>query len=80
MMETASARFQIIQDTVTQSGNTLSISCLCEIAGVSRSGYYNWIRSEEHRQRREEQDRKDFEVIRAAYQFRGYKKGARTTS
>ena len=45
---------------------------------MSRSGYYNWIRSEEHRQHREEQDRKDFEVIRAAYQFRGYKKGARS--
>ena len=40
--------------------------------------YYNWIRSKEHRQRREEQDREDFEVIRAAYQFRGYKKGARS--
>ena len=78
MMETASARFQIIQDTLSQSGNTLSVSYLCEIAGVSRSSYYNWLRSEEHRQRRKEQDRKDFEVIPAAYQFRGYKKGARS--
>ena len=55
----------------------LSVSMLCEIAHVSRSGYYNWIKSEEIRNLKEEQDRKDFEIILVAYNFRGYDKGAR---
>lgn len=55
----------------------LSVSMLCEIAHVSRSGYYNWIKSEEIRNLKEEQDRKDFEIILEAYNFRGYDKGAR---
>jgi transposase InsO family protein len=50
---------------------------LCEIAGVSRSGYYKWVISEEQRQKKEELDRKDFEIILSAYNYRGYDKGAK---
>lgn len=50
---------------------------LCEIANVSRSGYYNWVASEENRNLKEEQDRKDFEIILIAYNYKGYNKGAR---
>jgi len=49
---------------------------LCEIAGVSRSGYYNWVSSERKRIEKEIQDRADFELILAAYTHRGYDKGA----
>lgn len=51
---------------------------MCELAGVSRSGYYNWIRSESARQLREEQDMADFQRILKAYNYRGYVKGARS--
>lgn len=44
---------------------------------VSRSGYYNWIGSEEERRKREEQDQKDFDFILQAYTHRGYDKGSR---
>lgn len=57
--------------------NELNISWLCEIAGVSRSGYYNWISKRPMRTAREERDRADFELILCAYQFRGYNKGRR---
>lgn len=77
-MGTTSAKFSIIHDTLAQSKNKLSVSSLCEIAGVSRSGYYNWVKSEEIRRNRDEQDRNDFALILAAYYFRGYKKGARS--
>ena len=40
-----------------QNGNRLSVSTLCEIAGVSRSGYYNYLSTEDVRLKREEQDR-----------------------
>jgi len=57
--------------------NLLNISWLCKIAGVSRSGYYNWLASEAARRMREERDRADFELILKAYNYRGYAKGAR---
>ena len=47
-------------------------------AGVSRSGYYRWLAAAPFRAEQEEQDRRDFELILIAYQFRGYKKGARS--
>lgn len=78
MMETASAKFEIIRDTLLNNNNKLSVTSLCKIAGVSRSGYYNWLKGETTRYNREEQDRNDFELILAAYHFRGYKKGARS--
>ena len=62
---------------VKNKNNLLTISMLCEIANVSRSGYYNWVASEENRNLKEEQDRKDFEIILIAYNYKGYNKGAR---
>ena len=55
----------------------MSVSDLCSIAGVSRSGYYNWVAAAPVREAREVQDRADFELIVGAYQFRGYDKGIR---
>jgi transposase InsO family protein len=55
----------------------LSIKLLCEIAGVSRSGYYNWINNDYKRQQQEETDEADFALVLEAYRFRRYAKGAR---
>ena len=60
-----------------KDNNILSISWLCECAGVSMSGYYNWISSKKSRNIKDEQDKKDFVIILAAYQFRSYDKGKR---
>ena len=70
-------KFRLIRDAVSRDNNLLKINRLCEIAGVSRSGYYNWCASESKRRSREETDQKDFDLIIEAYQFRGYAKGAR---
>ena len=75
-METSNDKFEIIHETINKSENRLSVKELCKIAGVSRSGYYNWVASEENRIRKELQDRADFELILAAYTHRGYDKGA----
>ena len=72
------AKYEIMYEMTKQNGNRLSISTLCEIAGVSRSGYYNYLSTEDVRLKREEQDRKDFQKILEAYNFRGYNKGARS--
>lgn len=75
-METSTNKFEIIHETINKANNTLSVTMLCEIAGVSRSGYYNWVASKEKRIEKEEQDRADFELILVAYTHRGYDKGA----
>lgn len=38
-------KFEVIQKTLREEGNQLSVSMLCEVAGVSRSGYYRWIKA-----------------------------------
>lgn len=70
-----SAVYEIIRETLQSSDTSLSVKELCEIAGVSRSGYYNWINSEATRTRKETEDRRDFDLILEAYNYRGYKKG-----
>ena len=62
---------------IQKENNILTVSMLCDIAQVSRSGYYNWVKSEDIRIQKENKDRKDFEIILEAYQYRGYAKGAR---
>lgn len=76
-MESTSAKFELIQRTLRDEDNRLSVTALCNIAGVSRSGYYNWVASEATRIAREHQDERDFERILTAYRFRGYDKGIR---
>ena len=69
--------FDIIHKTVQLSGNQLSIKDLCATAGVSRSGYYAWIKATPIREAQELQDREDFDLILKAYKMRGYTKGAK---
>ena len=76
-MNNPSSVFEVIQATLEQGGNMLSVSRLCELAGVSRSGYYAWLKAASAREERERRDRADFELILIAYRFRGYDKGAR---
>jgi len=73
----ASMKYSIIHEMTLKDNNLLNIVWLCEAAGVSRSGYYSYLKAEESRQQREEQDRYDFLIIVEAYQFRGFAKGAR---
>ena len=76
-MEKSNAKFEIIYSIISQEGNLQNVKELCSIAGVSRSGYYNWVASADKRAEKEAQDRADFEIILQAYQFRGYDKGIR---
>lgn len=77
-MYDSSCAFEIIDQTLSLSDNTLSVSLLCSIAGVSRSGFYAWRKAAPSREIQEEQDRKDFDLILSAYKKHGYEKGARS--
>ena len=76
-MGTPGSKFQIIQEVLSQEGNLLTVSDLCRTAGVSRSGYYNWLHSADARKKKEAADLEDFQLILDAYRFGGYDKGAR---
>ncbi len=53
-----------------------SVSYLCELAGVSRSGYYAWLKAATIRQRKDEQDELDVKLIRFIFQQKKEKVGA----
>lgn len=76
-MNDTSCLFELIEQTHADSHNKLSVSDLCAIAGVSRSGYYAWLKAAPTRAAKEEQDRKDFDLILSAYKMNGYTKGAK---
>lgn len=74
---TPAAKFAVIKHMTERDNNILNLSWLCELAGVSRAGYYKWLKAEKNRSNREQRDKDDFELILAAYKHRGFDKGAR---
>ena len=70
-------KYALIREAVSRDNNRLNISLMCQIAGVSRTGYYKWDKAEPKRRAREEADWRDFMLIMEAYKYRGYPKGAR---
>ncbi len=50
---------------------------MCKIAGVSKSGYYAWIKAKPLRENREISDSLDFIMVKVAYEYKTWKKGAR---
>ena len=71
------AKYVIIEQMMQREDNMLNVKWLCETAGVSRSGYYHYLKTADLRRQREEHDRADFDLILKAYNHRGYSKGAR---
>lgn len=55
----------------------IPIRRLCQLAGVSRSGYYGYMKSDEKRKERERKDEADFQMILQAYRFKNRHKGIR---
>lgn len=72
------SKFEIINEVISQKNNKITITELCRIAEVSRSGYYKWLNTYEKRKEQDEKDKADFDLIVKAYYYKGYKKGARS--
>lgn len=52
---------------------------MTRLCGVSKSGYYNWVKQTRvNEAKREAQDQTDFELILEVYKYKGYDKGYRT--
>ena len=74
MMGKAGRIFEFIAEAEA-SGSRLTVSEMCALAGVSRSGYYGWKQAAAQREEREQRDRKDFELLLEVYNRHGYSKG-----
>lgn len=70
----SSCIFEIIDQTIKSSKTSLPVKGLCQLAGVSRSGYYAWVKAAPVRA---QQDREDFELVLAGYKMHGYSKCVR---
>ncbi|WP_396265793.1 IS3 family transposase [Halobacillus shinanisalinarum] len=66
----------MIEQTLREKGLKHLIQYFCKIAGVSRSGYYNWLKAEDTRQRKEQKDEADYKVIKKVYDNHQGKVGA----
>jgi len=61
----------------SRTRNRIQVSTLCKIAGVSRSGYYNYRQSQVKWSIKEMNDQEEFERIKEAYNYRRRSKGAK---
>lgn len=62
-MKGSSCAYEVIRETLQATGNSLSVSSLCSMAGVSQSGYYTWPKAAPIREAQEQKDREDFDLI-----------------
>lgn len=70
--------FQLIKSVADKNPFKNIIAYLCKSAGVSKSGYYNYISSEHIRNEREKMDLESRDLILKVFNRRGYKKGSRS--
>jgi putative transposase len=72
-------KFLLIRDTLVKFSIKNMVKFLCRVAGVSRSGYYNYFskHSQKVRKQYEKRDQKLKEMILKAYKFKNRKKGAK---
>jgi transposase InsO family protein len=70
--------FELISMIIKENNLKNVVSYLCKSAGVSRSGYYNYINNADKRAEREKQDLEDKELIMWAVKYKKFKKGSRT--
>ena len=74
----AAQAFSLIESTVKKLSLNNVIKQLCSVADVSRSGYYNYLKSKNNRKSREIQDEIIKNNVLKAFNYRGYKKGSRS--
>ena len=70
--------FELIGTTIKENNFKNLTGYFCKLLSVSRSGYYNYINSKEHRTARENKDLEAKNIILKAFNRRGYKKGSRS--
>jgi putative transposase len=62
-----SEKYYLIDRTIKKYRLNRAVSYLCELAGVSSSGYYDWLRAASKRAKRDEQDEVDNVLIKEIF-------------
>ncbi|MEH7505851.1 IS3 family transposase [Neobacillus drentensis] len=70
--------FQLIYETIEQNQFKQMTKYFCKLLGVSRSGYYSFLKATDSRFEREQKDLETKDIILKAFNRRGYKKGSRS--
>ena len=73
-----SDKFELIKSTIKVNNFKSLTRYFCKLLDVSRSGYYNYINSEDIRKQRDIKDLSAKNLILKAFNRRGYKKGSRS--
>ncbi|SIN84503.1 Transposase InsO and inactivated derivatives [Carnobacterium alterfunditum] len=76
--EKTSEIFAKIHKMKKDGSYTGTIVDACDVLEVSRSGYYNYLKSSDTRNARDEEDQAWRTKIEKAYSYRGYEKGSRS--
>ncbi|ULT54972.1 IS3 family transposase [Neobacillus drentensis] len=69
---------QLIHEILQQNEFKRMTRYFCELLGVSRSGYYSYLKAADSRLEREQKDLEAKDMIMKAFNRRGYKKGSRS--
>ena len=77
VVDQPSEKYALIDDLVSASGEEFTVSYLCDVAGVSRSGYYRWLRAASGRLHREAADYEQHLLIKDVFEKKERKAGWR---
>jgi transposase InsO family protein len=69
--------FKTVDNILSEGPTGMTVTELCSLMGVSRSGYYNWKTHKSFHEAQEQKDKEDFDLILQAYKKHPYKRGAR---
>lgn len=74
---TVQEKFELIRKLRKKQQKILQVNHLCQLAGVSRSGYYHYLQTRSETSIKNQKDQADYALILKAYQFKNRNKGAR---
>ncbi len=74
----AEQAFMLIESIIKKLSLNNVVKELCNVSKVSRSGYYNYLKSKDNCKKREKQDAVIKNNVLKAFNYRGYKKGSRS--
>lgn len=74
---TVHEKFEVIRRLREKHQKVTQVKHLCQLAGVSRSGYYHYLQTCLEASIKNQQDYSDYTLILEAYQFKNRNKGAR---
>lgn len=77
VVDRPSEKYALIHDLVVAAGKEFTVSYLCEVADVSRSGYYRWLGAADSRLQREKVDYEQHLLIKDIFVKKHRKAGWR---